>query len=191
MSKASRKQLQERDIARGPGPGWLRIALVVIAGMYYFSLVRHPPQVAFVRPAAFFTDCTCLFPAANMYALEYRLEGWSCARNRWEPLDPRAYFPIESDDKESRFQRYAYFYQGTRVAMESLDDWIEARHADVDDAVSGPIGGIRLYKWNRTIPPAGDPIERYVYRPLDPIPAAERKALFWTRTPLRKTRCGS
>ncbi len=178
-------------IARGPGPRWFRLVFAVLAAMYFFSLIRRPPQTKLLHPIGFFTECTCLFPAASVYALEYRLEGWSCARSRWEPLDPRAYFPIESDDKESRFQRYAYFYQRERVAMEALDEWIEARHADVNDAVTGPIGGIRLYRWNRPIPPAGDPVERYVYHPLAPIPDAERKEVFNTRASVRKSRCGS
>src|SRR5437899_2704568 len=135
-------------IATGPGPRWVRRTLAVLAIAYYIALLKHPPQKSFLRPIAFFTESTKLFPSADVFTLEFRLEAWSCPRHRWEPLDPRAYFPIEADDKESKFQRLAYFYVvldtnpgQTRAVMHALDEWIAARHDTTDDAVAGPIGG--------------------------------------------------
>jgi len=74
---------------------------------------HHPPDNEYIRPVAFFTECTCLFPRAAVYTIEYRLDAWACGR-RWEPIDPRPYFPIQTDDKESRLQRLGYFYEHNR-----------------------------------------------------------------------------
>jgi hypothetical protein len=177
-------------IATGPGPRWLRRGLAVVAGLYYLALLKHPPQVSILRPIAFFTESTCLFPNASVYSIEYRLEAWSCGRRRWEPLDPRAYFPIEADDKESRFQRLGYFYQHNTTVHRALDEWIAARHDTAPDAVDGPIGGLRFYKWVKPLPEPGTEIERYVYRPLERPPTKERRELFYTRPEERKARCG-
>jgi hypothetical protein len=169
---------------------WVRRGLAIVAGLYFLALLKHPPQVSILRPIAFFTESTCLFPAASTYTIEYKLEAWSCGRHRWEPLDPRAYFPIEADDKESRFQRLGYFYQRNLTVLRSLDEWIDARHATTADAVEGPIGGLRLYKWIKLVPEPGAPVERYVYQPLTPAPTKERRELFYTKGNDRKARCG-
>jgi len=175
-------------IARGPGPQGFRIALVVLAIGYMVALYRPGllPQ-----PERFFLDATGLFPSADRVAQEYRLQGWSCGRKRWEWLDPRPYFPLRGDDKESRFQRLAHFYhfrspasgnspeairarrieeQATRTVMWALDDFVVGRHPDVDDGIDGPIGGIQLLDVTRPIPPVGTEIERYEYKPLEPVP---------------------
>ena len=177
-------------IARGPGPKPLRTALVVVACLYYLALLKHPAATSILRPIAFFMQCTKLFPGRDPTALEYRLEAWSCERKDWIPLDPRPYFPIEPDDKESRFQRLGYFYHDERIVMNALDDYIMARHADVDDGAPGKIGGIRVVRVNTPIPDLGQPVERYVYRPMEPAPAEHRKDLFWTKQSVRKQRCG-
>ena len=176
-------------VATGPGPRWLRVSLAVLATMYYAALLEHPPMTGWFRPVAFFTYCTKLFPKKMTSALEFRLEAWSCERRDWVPLDPRPYFPIEADDKESRFQRLGYFYHHNREVMESLDDYIQAHHASTDDGAPGPIGGIRVVQVNRPLPAVGDPVERYAYRPLSPAPADQRKDQWWTRQSVRKARC--
>jgi len=178
-------------VARGPGPHGVRVGLAVVAALYYVALIRHPPQLRGLRAIGFFTESTCLFPRANAYAIEYRLDAWSCTTRKWEPLDPRAYFPIEADDKESRFQRLGYFYQNNRAAMEALDAWISARHDHTADGVAGPIGGIKLAKWIKPLPGVGEPVAPYRYEPLVPVPADQRKDLFWTKASERRTRCGS
>jgi hypothetical protein len=191
-------QIRDAEIARGPGPRWLRIALAVLAGIYLVTLKWHLPDSGAFRALSFFTEATKLFADADNVALEYRLDAWSCDGHAWVPLDPRPYFPIEADDKESRFQRLGYFYgdraggETRRTVMIALDDFINARHDTVDDGVAGKIGGIRFYKVSRPLPEPGDPVERYVYRPLSPPPEnAKRTELFHSRGSLRKQRCKS
>jgi hypothetical protein len=188
-------------VVRGPGPRWFRIGLAAIAFLYYFALVKHPPQSGVLRPIAFFTESTCLFPSSNTYRIEYRLEGWSCSDAAWEPLDPSPYFPIEADDKESRFQRVAYFYHRARenptkqiaannhAVLHALEDYVLSRHPGVDDAVAGALGGIRLFVADWPLPLPGEPVPRYVYQPLSPVPANVRKDLYWTRPSEVKSRC--
>ncbi|HTR55661.1 MAG TPA: hypothetical protein VMJ10_33520 [Kofleriaceae bacterium] len=181
-------------VARGPGPRELRIALIPLAVIYFAALLCDPAQKGPLRSLAYFTNATKLFPERDEYALEYRLEGWSCTQKAWLPLDPRPYFPMEADDKESRFQRIAYFYAALapeRVVMNALDDYILAHHAaGADDHFPDPLGGIRLVSVRRPLPDVGDPVERYVYEPLAPIPPQWRKDYFWTKGSVRKKRCG-
>jgi hypothetical protein len=186
-------QLRETEIARGPGPQPVRIALVVVAGLYFFALMKHPSQK--YQPFAYFTECTKLFPEADNVALEFHVDAWSCDQHAWVPIDPRPYFPIEADDKESRFQRLGYFYadRGTkeerRTVLYALDEWFVGRHASVDDGLAGPIGGIRVIKVRRQLPSVGDPVERYVYRPLAVPPPDQAQELFHSPGKSRKDRC--
>ncbi len=181
---------RSEPVAVGPGPRWFRRALVGLACAYFAALLHHPPDVAWVRPAGFFTEATCLFPRASAFAIEFRLEAWACT-GRWEALDPRPYFPIQPDDKESRLQRLGYFYEHSREAMQSLDAYITAGHAaGVSDGVAVPIGGIRLVKLVRPFPAAGAPVERYHYDPLAPAPADQRREMYYTPASERKRRCG-
>jgi hypothetical protein len=181
-------------VARGPGPRWVRFGLVGVALVYFVMLMYHPTEgwwVRHARPAAFFTQATSLFPNADTFALEYRLEVWACGR-QWEALDPRPYFPIQPDDKESRFQRFGYFYARDRAAMQALDSYISAHHAaGIDDGVAGPIGGIRVVKVVRALPFPGDAVERYHFDPFAPISADQRRDLYYTPESQRKRRCAS
>lgn len=177
------------DVARAPGPRWLRIALAGCALVYYFLLLRHPSQR--LEPLTFFTECTCLFPDADRYAIEFRLEGWSCGDAQWEPMDPRPYFPLEADDKESRFQRLGYFYNRSRTAMRALTSYILARHDGARDDVPGAIGGIRLSRLQRELPPPGASVDRYIYRPTAPPLADDNlEHLYWTPESERRQTCG-
>jgi len=177
------------DVARGPGPRWVRRVLVGLAAVYFVALVRHPPPWPGLRAAGFFTESTCLFPRARTVSSDFHLDGWSCRARRWDPIDPRAYFPIQADDKESRFQRFGYFYQRNEPSLAALDAWIAARHAGTEDGLAGPIGGIRLATWTRPIPAVGSPIERYVYDPLANVPADHRKDVYNTPAAARRARC--
>lgn len=191
------------SVARGPGPRGLRIALVVVALLYFLGLLKHPPQKSLLKPLAYFTECTKLFPEVDEYALEYRLEAWSCSARAWQPLDPRAYFPMEADDKESRFQRIGYFYNSNRTVMTALDEYIVAHHTGADDGVTGTIGGIRIYSVHRPLPQLGDDVPRYVYEPIAPVPLDWRYpkpdyknkihldySFFHTKRSVREKRCG-
>jgi hypothetical protein len=76
--------------------------------------------------------------------------------------------------------------------MQALDAYISAHHAaGADDGVPGPIGGIRLFKIVRPFPGAGEPIERYHFDPLGPVPPAQRRDIYFTPGPERKRRCGA
>lgn len=190
-------QLRDSEIARGPGPRWLRIALAVVAGFYFVTLKWHLPDTGVLRPVSFFTEATKLFADADTVAIEYRLDAWSCDAHAWVPLDPRPYFPIEADDKESRFQRLGYFYgdraggETRRTVMNALDEFVIAHHDGADDGVDGKIGGIRFYRVSRPLPQVGDEVPRYAFRPLSPPPPeAKLSELFHTRASIRKQRCG-
>ena len=170
------------------GPAPLRIALAVLAVIYFVMLMKHPDPRGWIRPLAYFSECTGLFPKADTMATEFRLEGYSCERKDWELLDPRPYFPMRADDKEARFQRLGYFYKGDVQVLHALGDYITSHHADHEDGVSGPIGGIRMFKLERPIPAPGTEIERYAYEPLSPVPADAKRPLLFESAPatLRK-----
>jgi hypothetical protein len=191
---------QSRNVVRGFGPRGFRIALCVVAVGYFIGLLHHSliPQ-----PVGFFVDATKLFPDANRVAMEFRLEGWSCTDRSWHLIDPRPYFPMRSDDKESRFQRLAYFYgvragkpaKGTpkekvpeRIAMYALDDFIVTHHKDVDDGLAGDIGGIQVYVIKKPIPEPGVTVDRYDYQPFV-VTDGKREDLFYTPESKRKARC--
>lgn len=181
--------LEQPAVAVGPGPRWVRLGLAGLAAVYYAALLHRPPEVSWLRPAVFFTEATSLFPRASAFAIEYRLEVWLCGK-RWEPIDPRPYFPIQPDDKESRLQRLGYFYEHNRPVMQALDAYISAGHAaGADDGVTGRIGGIRLFKIVRPFPAAGEPVERYHFEPRGPVPPEQRRDLYYTPVPERKRRC--
>ena len=176
-------------VVRGPGPGWLRISFAALAVFYFIILLADPPMKGAFRSLWYFAECTRLFPEAKDYDVEYRLEGWSCSARVWQPLDPRPYFPMEADDKESRFQRIGHFYDRKRKVMHALDTYIYKHHKGSDDGVDGDIGGIRLFRVARPLPHVGDPVERYVYQPLAPVPAEWRTDLYWTPESKRQKRC--
>ena len=170
----------------------MRVTLAVLGVIYYIGLCKHPSQKGPLRAISLFMESTKLFPSADTYALDFRLDGYSCWTRKWEPIDPRAYFPIQADDKESRFQRFAYFYgvlDPDRNAMHALDAFIESHHPEQLDGLIGPIGGIRLSDWRHPIPTPGSEVEKYVYRPLDVVPAKERKDLYYTKSSEIRKKC--
>jgi len=175
---------QHEVVARGVGPPALRKALAIVAALYFAALVKSPPQLPGLHAVTFFTEATCLFPNASTYAIEFRIETWSCRAAAWRPFDPRPLFPIDASNKESRFQRIAYFYQRNRTVMRALDAWIVQRASDADRA-----GGIRLTKQLRALPEPGQPVARYEPHPLDPIPDDERRLVYQTLARERTTRC--
>jgi hypothetical protein len=195
------KKPEPPPIARGPGPRWFRTGLVVVALLYYGALLHRPPEFIhrWLRPALFFTESTALFPKSNDVVLEYRIEVWGCGQG-WRPIDPRPYFAIQPDNKESRFQRLGYFYFNNsrapdaheRAVAKALDAYISQRHADgADDGAPGPIGGIRVMKATRPFPPPGDPVARYHYDPLVTLPGDQIKEKYATPAHERERRCAS
>jgi hypothetical protein len=185
-------------VAQGIGPPWFRRALVAFACLYLieFGLGSNGwGALGKALPATrFFVQGACLFPDAPDAAIEYRVEAWSCARNRFEELDYRPDFPMHSDDKESRFFRTASFYRQNRPVMHALEAFLVARHnervARGDDILpSGLIGGIRVSSVRVPFPPPGQPIERYRYRPLSYFPESYRKGWYHTSTSRQERWC--
>src|SRR5439155_23396821 len=55
----------------------------VLAGIYFIALIKHPPQKSVLKPFAYFSECTRLFPEAAEVVLEFRLEDHlSCLREQ-------------------------------------------------------------------------------------------------------------
>jgi len=176
-------------VANGFGPRELRIGLCAVAFVYFALLIRHPKDKTFLHQITWFTEATALFPQADQFAVDYRLEAWSCADLAWHPLDPTPYFQIQADDKESRLQRVAHFYKRERVVMRALDEYVYQGHVDGgDDGVSGAIGGIQLRMIKKPLPPVGGEVERYHFDPLAPMPA-DAEVLFYAPKSLREKRC--
>src|SRR5262249_11456023 len=138
----------------------------------------------------YFTQMTALFPKATQYSFEYRAQAFTCADRAWHELDFRRWFPMHADDKENRFQRLGFFYvsRPNRTVIYALEDWLIAHHnaaaeaGDAGDGVAGKIGGIELYSLRDPVPPVGEELERYEWKPMDAYPAdVERK--LWFHTP--------
>jgi hypothetical protein len=124
-----------------------RPLLVALSSIYLGSIwvsgvsLRGPDRwlPRAIRP---FTQVSCLFPYAPPgYRTEYRAEGWSCATERFLPLDIRPAFPSDGDDTTTGFSRVMErFFSEPRV-LEALDDFL-VHHASTSSA--SRIGGVRL-----------------------------------------------
>jgi hypothetical protein len=205
-------------VARGIGPRPLRIAIAVLAGLYFGFLLWHPKpfevtvtvttkgsekvttKILWRSFVAYFAECTGLFPEADWVgktqadkvpgSKEFRIEAWSCDRARWEMLDPRPYFPIQSEDKESRLPRIIHFYieegdsDQARATAHAIESFLFAHHASdgADDGVAGTIGGIRISRDARAVGAPGDDVPRYAYDPLSPMPASDHVTVLYNTT---------
>lgn len=189
------------EIARGFGPAPFRYVLIGLAAIYLFILVKHPDKKGWKVVFAHFAECTYLFPNADYVTAkdghsivpgskEFRLEGYSCLRRRWEWMDYRPYFPIQADDKESRFPRIVHYYieesrksdPVARPTARALEDWLIPRHNDGnygDDGIDGPIGGLRISRLVRETGAPGDPVPRYEFDPLARPDASVRVDIFY------------
>ena len=187
-------------IATGMGPPWLRIVLASIATFWIALLVfvRVSSKLEFKVPAVprFLLQCSCLFPYSAEMRIDYRVEGWSCARQGWYELDYKPYFPIHSDDKESEFARLGHFYREDKPAMDALDTYLVSHHnqrvasgGDADDGIAGPIGGIRFLSLRIPLPEVGGHVEPYREMPIKEISPDHRKYWFATDPDLRAQRC--
>jgi len=189
---------KEEPVEPGWGPPGFRLALAVVAGLYFACLFiasvggggagEKIPQ-----PARFFVQAACLFPSASQKVIEYRAELWSCRERKFVPFDPRADFPIRADDKESRFQRLGHFYRTSAPVMQALDEFLLVRHnarAEPVDGVDGPVGGMRFVSLRIPFPQPGEPTARFEYRPLAPGPeGTEEKPWYMTPASTRAKRC--
>jgi hypothetical protein len=181
--------------------GWLprRAAWVVapLAGAFLLAMVAATAgwnglMKARPGPARYFTQLACLFPDASELAIEYRAEAWSCARRRWEEIDPRPHFPLHASDKESRFQRVGFFYRSNDKVMRALEDYVRGRHNGAGapaDGLDGPIGGLRLLSLRTPFPPPGGDLQRWHWKPLADFPDEQRKYWYWTPPRRREAQC--
>lgn len=141
----------------------------------------------------FFTQCAALFPRAARYAIEYRAEGYVCDTGEWHELDTRPYFPIDVNDKESRFQRVMFFYRRQKTVINELDRFLVNVHnrTPLEDGIprEEKIGGVRLMSIRGPIPEIGAPLVRVHYVPLGEIPEKERKQWYQTKSARITERC--
>lgn len=186
-------------VAVGCGPVWFRRLSVFAAGAFLLELALGsngwaPIPDSGLGPLRLFSEGACLFPDASEFAIEYRVEAWSCVRQRFEELDYRADFPMHASDKENRFYRVASFYRSNRQVMRVLEAYFLQRHNErvargEDVTPSGAIGGIRLLSVRVPFPATGEKIARYRYLPLVSYPASYRKDWYYTPVPRRPELC--
>jgi len=180
-------------------PGLGRIALRALAGLYLAGLWMdgigcNVPGHVLPRSFNLFLSVAALFTEADHYILEYRAEAWVCDERRWRELDPRPYFPIDVDNKESRFQRAMYMHHKDARTMRALDAFLvdhHNHHAGADGIGKDlPIGGVRLLALRIPFPAVGEPVPRYGWRPLEEYPKDVRHAWYRTGDTVIQQRCG-
>jgi hypothetical protein len=188
-------------IARSPGPPWLRVVLGIAGALYIACvLIEAMPSVprargsgrrlhlydVVPRPVLYFTQIAKLFPYAATYRTEYRAEGLPCDGPAFE-LDVRPFFPIHSDDKESRFDRALHFYRQDRPTMEALEHYVVDRY---NSSGGGKIEGVMFLSLRVPIPTPGTPFPRYERAPLADFPKEQRKVWYATSRDVVNQRCG-
>jgi hypothetical protein len=197
-------------VARAWG-GWaVPLVLGAVSIVYFVGIFAEAAKTGSTarwlpEPIEYFTQVASLFPNAATFAVEFRAEGYRCRDKTWAEIDVAPWFPINADNKESRFHRVVHFYgdqhpQRTnwrphRPTMRALDAFIVDHYdADVVDAAargqdSSPIGGVRIVRLHVPIGAPGDGAARYERRPLAAHDADERKDLYYTLESERKERC--
>jgi hypothetical protein len=174
-------------------------AIRFLAGLYLLGVWLEgvgwgAPQRSFLPHwIGFFMQCAALFPRAAHFAIDYRAEGYVCSEGEWKELDVRPYFPIDVNDKESRFQRVMFFYRRQRHVMNTVEQFLVDVHnkGAKDDGIPADekIGGVRLLSIRGPIPNIGDPLERVHWVPLAEIPENERKTWHQTKSATITERC--
>ncbi len=194
---------EREDVARAFGGGVVPVILGVIALAYLgavWSEARKPGTSAKWLPAplAYFTQIAALFPGASRHAIDYRVEGFRCRDKQWVEIDHRRFFPIEADNKESRFYRAMHFYadgRPHRQTLQALDEFIVDHHnADnIDLRAQGKggdaIGGVRFVKLTTNFGKPGDGSPRYERKPLSSFTEEQRKDMYYTPESKREKRC--
>jgi hypothetical protein len=187
-------------VAYAWNPGIAPVVLTALAMAYLGAIAfdgmgSSLPRKLMPRAAAFFSQCSCLFPNAADVSIDYRAEGYRCDEKRWVEIDPRPFFPIDRDEKESRFQRTLHFYKEDRATMQALEAFLMARQNEEATAGrsplgGGPIAGVRFLSLRIPFGKPGDPVPRYAYRPLAEFPVEQRHNWYWTPQSKRNERCG-
>jgi hypothetical protein len=192
---------------RGVSPGetdWRQVGrgvLLVLGGLYLAGVWLEGagtgiPGVVLPRTPLYFLQIAALFPRAATNVIDYRAQGWVCKERKWREIDTRAYFPLDPDDKENRFQRVMHFFRDNRPTMHALDQTIVSMHGSAElsrpDGISDDLalGGIRVLSLRLPLPDPGAPLERIQRKPLSEYPKSERKYFYYTPERKREERCG-
>jgi hypothetical protein len=170
------------------------LGAIYLAGVWLDGVGSNLPAKVLPRTLNYFMQIAALFPKAALMSIDYRVEGWVCADQKWEELDARPYFPIDPDDKENRFQRVMHFFRDHRPTMQALDAYLVAshnagKHAD-GIAEDRAIGGIRTQSLRIPLPKPGDPLTRPVRRPLASYPEEQKAFFYHTKKSKLAERCG-
>jgi hypothetical protein len=182
-----------RVVAEPWTPPRFRRVLTVVAGIYALFVWMDAaglnlPDKILPLPLRFFMQEAALFPDAARDSIEYRAEGYLCGAGRFEEVDVRPYFPIQRDDKESRFYRAMFFHRRQKKVLEALDQFIVTQHNRAHPEAR--IGGVMLLSLRIPIPEPGTPEPRYQRLPLADYPQeVERKYWYVTPTGERTQRC--
>jgi len=180
-----------------------RVLAPVMAGLYFAGLWLNGVGVSLLakilpRSINLFLTVAALFPDADHYVLDYRAQAYTCDGRTWVELDTRPYFPIDAENKESRFQRVMYFHHKNARTMRALDAFLVDRHdgrgpgSDRDGIpLETAIGGVRLMALHTPFAPPGGEVRRYGWRPLSTYPESERHAWYETPRELIAKRCGA
>ena len=174
--------------------GLIALGVVYLGGVWLEGVGSTLPSKVFPRTPLYFLQVAALFPHAAVNVIDYRAEAWMCRAHRWAELDTRAYFPLDPDDKENRFQRVMHFFREDRPTMRALDDYIVTQHAaggradGIDDGET--LGGIRGLSLRLPLPAPGAPLVRMQRKPLAEYPQTERKNFYHTPQSKLKERCG-
>jgi hypothetical protein len=182
-----------RVVAEPWTPPRFRRVLTVVAGIYALFVWMDAaglnlPDKILPLPLRFFMQEAALFPDAARDAIEYRAEGYRCDTQRFEEIDVRPFFPIQRDDKESRFYRAMFFHRKQKKVLEALDQFIVTQHNRAHPEAR--IGGVMLLSLRIPIPEPGTPEPRYQRLPLSDYPQeVERKYWYVTPSADRTQRC--
>jgi hypothetical protein len=194
------------DVARAfGGTAIANVFLAAVALAYFGAIFTEAAKSGtsarwLPAPIAYFTQVAALFPGAARHAIDYRVEGYRCKDKTWSEIDVSPWFPIDSDNKESRFYRAIHFYgdqHPDRQTLRALDQFIVDRYdGDArDSAARGeprePIAGVRIVKLLVPVGTPGDGQPRYEKKPLATYPAEQRKDLYYTPESRRDERCAA
>jgi hypothetical protein len=171
------------------------LAALYLAGIFLQGVGCDVPKRLAPKALLFFLDVAALFPDADGYILEYRAEGFLCAEGRWAELDPRPYFPMNANNKESRFQRALFLYPREKRTFRALEAYLLAKHGSgsEEDGIepARKLGGIRFLALREPIPEVGTQVRRFTWRPLATYPHAQRHTRYQPSTAVVAARCGN
>jgi hypothetical protein len=194
------------------------VAFVYLGSIWAEAAVKSAVSTRWLPgPLAYFAQIAALFPVPTRHAVDYRVEGFRCRDKAWVEIEVSPWFPIDADNKESRFYRAIHFYGDQhphRQTLHALDEFIVSHYdGDIVDASSRglggdtfhggaasgptprapaePIGGVRFVRLHVPLGSPGDGSPRYQRTPLWDHPADERKDLYYTPESKREERCRS